>query len=313
MSGTPWLSSTPASVNRKNKTSTITLDGDDIALLDKTKYKIVTCSADGSGYLEDHVYYFSEDGSVETDLTALPDHTHSSASGDGGPMTFMYIKSPASALDLYLSRPTDMIKANWNQTVTGTGSIEDGGGGSSTPYIRLRPNGTSGSGSTISYTNAYPRYTFDGGAMILTFVGNFETATSLAFHGGINCDDVTAADSNTVKVQAEVCTVTNSNWWIRTATGAANSASDTGVAISTDDKSIKLIHDSTGTPYAVISVNSGGEFTKTTNVPATATNNTIGNLLKFSIKNSTAADRPYRFKGARLSWSTSDIWSYGAI
>ena len=309
-SGSPWSTATPASVNRKNKTSVITLSGDDITALDKSLFKIVTCNEDGGDYLEHHTYYFGDDGTTVVDLTDLVSHNHTSS--DGGELIYIYTHNPET-LDLHLIRPTDLIKANWNQTVTGTGSIEDGGGGSSDPYIRLRPNGTSGSGSTISYTAGFPKTSFNSPS-ILSFVGNFETATSLAFHGGVNADDVTAADSNTAKYQAEVCTTTNSNWWLRTATGSANSASDIGVAIGTTDTSVKIIHDPfAGTPNTKISIHYSGEFTKTTNIPTSATLNTQGNFMKFSIKNSTGADRPYRFKGSRISWYTDDEWTYSDV
>ncbi len=306
MSATPWTGQSPASTNRKNKTSVITDSGTNLTALNKTLYKIVTCNAAGGDFELDHVYYFSDDGATTVDLTELVEHDHGAGSA-GGEFLYIQMANP-QALELYLSRPTDMIKANWNQTVTGTGTIEDGGGGTSKPYIRLRPNGTSGSGSTISYTNAQS-LSFTNPFKFVSS-GAFETATSLAFHAGVNCDDVTAADSNTVKSQAEVCTATNTNWWLRTASGSANSASDTGVAISTSDTSISIKHEPwDATVYDYIEIDAANGFTKTTNI-ATTGNNTTGSILKFSIKNSTGADRPFRMKGCKLSMMTADAWGY---
>jgi len=44
----PWTNSTPASTTRKNKTSVITVSGNDAASLDKTKFKLVALNADGT-------------------------------------------------------------------------------------------------------------------------------------------------------------------------------------------------------------------------------------------------------------------------
>lgn len=306
---TPWASGTAASTARKNKTSIIADTGTNLAALDKTKFSLLKCTADGDVYLKDHLYLCLEDGGT-TDLGLVPDHTHGNTSpGDGGGLIYIQMFNPED-LDLLLIKPTDLIKANWNQVVTGTGSIEDSSFlGTSKMYIRLRPNGTSGSGATIKYT-ANVNVAFDNPSIFVA-VGSFETADSLAFHAGVNADDVTAADSNTRKYQAEVCTATNNNWWLRTANDTSNTASDIGVAIETGDKSIKIVHDPwASTPYALMEINAANRFTKTTDIPVTGSNST-GNILKFSIKNNTAADRPYRFKGARLSYITNDSWGYG--
>jgi hypothetical protein len=305
---TPWLNSTPASVARKNMTSVISDTGANMSAMDKTKFKIVFCTATGSGFTINHLYMTSADGTSWIDLSVTQDHYHSSVD-DGGHYIRILMGNP-EVLDLYLSQPIHFQDTEWNTTFTGTGSAEfDGGGCSSKPYIRLRPNGTSGSGSTISYTNAQ-NLKF-GAPSILSFTGNFETATSLAFHGGVNADDVTAADSNNNKYQAEVCTATNQNWWLRTGNGSSNSASDLGVAIGTNDTGIKMVHDpDAGTPEVVMEVDGTNTFTKTTTIPISGTNST-GNILKFSQKNNTAADRPYRYKGCRVSFITSDSWGYG--
>jgi len=309
MSATPWTNASPASVSRKNKTSVISDTGANLATYNKALYKIVTCTSTGGGFTQHHTYYFGDDGTTVVDLTELLAHYHTGGS-DGGTNIYTWMKNPEDLM-LYLSRPTDLVMANWNQTVTGTGSIENGGGGTSNPYIRLRTNGTSGSGATIGYTNGRPATDFAAPSQI-TWVGNFETASSLAFHGGVNCDDVTVADTNTVKYQAEVCTTTNNNWWLRTATGSANSASDVGIAIDTSDRSVRIYHDPwDATPTTYLDINAAGSFAKTTNIPTSSTGATQGSIQKFSVKNSTGADRPYRFKGSSLYWRTNATWGYG--
>jgi len=310
---TPWTSATPASQARKNKTSVISDTGTNLAGYDKTKFTIVVCTADGGGiFLKDHVYLFGINGTDVIDISTIVAHGHTNYT-DGGWFGSVLLRNP-DVLDKLFPGDVTLVKANWNQTNTGTATIEDGGGGSSEPYIRLRPNGTSGSGSTISYTSGKPRLSFSSPFEFISVV-QFETATSLAAHIGVNADDVTAADSNTVKIQAEVCTATNTNWWLRNATGSANSASDTGVAITANNTHVVLFHDPwAGTPNDQIHVSGSTDaFIKTTNVATSSTNAAVDNFMKFSVKNSTAADRPMKAKGARMIWRTEDTWGYSGF
>ena len=301
---TPWTNSTPASTARNNRTGVITDTGANLAALDKTKHKIVTCSSTGSGYTLNHAYLFLEDGTDKVDLMSTDAHTHADST-TGGSLTDILIANP-KVFVLPLTKTDDLLKANWIQTVTSTGTIEDSTDGTTGERsIRLRPNGTSGAASSISY----PHLKLDFGATsVFQAKLQIETATSLALHSGVACDFVTDADSNTRKLQAEVCTATNSNWWLRTASGSANSASDTGIAITANRVAINIVHYPTlGTPRADLLVDTGTLLQKTTNIPtsnATAENN----LIKHSIKNSTAADRPLKVYGSRLQYKVSDNW-----
>jgi len=298
---TPWTNSTPASAARNNRTGVITDTGTNLAALDKTKHKIVTCSSTGSGYTLDHAYLFLEDGTDKVDLMSTDAHTHLDSS-TGGAFIDILVANPKSFI-LGLTKTDELLKANWIQTVTSTGTIEDNTTGER--YIRLRTNGTSGAAATISY----PHLKLDFGATsIFQAKLQIETATSLALHSGVACDDVTAADSNTRKLQAEVCTATNSNWWLRTASGSANSASDTGIAISANAVAINIVHYPTlGTPRADLLIDTGTVLQKTTNIP-TSSATAADNLIKHSIKNSTAADRPLRVYASRLQYKVSDNW-----
>ena len=201
----------------------------------------------------------------------------------------------------------DLLKANWIQTVTGTATIEDAtaGGGVVGDPIRLRPNATTASGATVTY----PHMKLDFSTRsIYQAKLQIETATSIALHSGVGADDITAADSNTRKLQAEVCTTTNNNWWLRTATGAANSASDTGIAISTSAVGIKIIHyPNIGTPRADLLIGAGTLLQKTTNIPVDGETAST-NLIKHSVKNSTGADRPLKMYGCRLQFKVDDSW-----
>ena len=296
-----WTNSTPASTARNNRTGVISDTGTNLNALDKTKHKIVTCSSTGSGYTINHAYLFLEDGSDKVDLMSTDAHTHVDSTTGGAFIDILVANSKSFILGL--TKTDELLKANWIQTVTSTGTIEDNTSGER--YIRLRPNGTSGASATISY----PHLKLDFGATSLFQAKlQIETASSLALHTGVGADDITAADSNTRKYQAEVCTATNNNWWLRTASGSANSASDTGIAISTSAVAINIVHYPTlGTPRADLLIDTGTVLQKTTNIP-TSSATVADNLIKHSIKNSTAADRPMRVYASRLQYKVSDNW-----
>lgn len=298
--GDAYTEATPDSASKKNITNVISGTGTYIAGLDKTKHVLFKVTADGSGLLQDHVYETSADGTTLIDVTSVQDHTHSTLAGNGGSVNRIYIDNP-QFVTLLLTKTNDLQKAQWIQTVTGTGSIEDKTDGTTSERsIRLRPNGTSGSGATISYPHLALRWDRD---FIYNTKLQIETATSIALHSGVSADDVTAADSNTRKVQAEVCTATNNNWWLRTADNTANTASDSGVAISANRVAITIVHEpSLGTP--VVSLLVGGTLLqKTTNVPTSGTTSHI-NLIKHSVKNSTGADRPLLCYSTGISYMT---------
>src|SRR6188474_816763 len=226
----PWTNSTPASVTRKNKTSVITVSGNDAASLDKTKFKIVALNADGTAGDTDDLLMVNaaEDSFINLRDTAEHAHTNSSTGGT----VFDIFAWNNTFFVLQLTKTDDLKKAQWIETVTSSGTIEDATDGTTGERsIRLRPNGTSGSGSTISYPHL--SLDFSKRSFYETKV-RIETASSLAFHTGVNCDDVTAADSNTIKYNAEVCTTTNNNWFLRSADGSNKTSSDSGIAITTN-------------------------------------------------------------------------------
>ena len=300
-----WTNATPSSTARMNKVTIPSLTGDEIDALDISKHRVVFCTEDSTGeeFLKDHTYTVNADEDGWVDITAVSNHYHRNQN-DGGfyidMLSFNY-----TVTDLFLSRVTDLQKANWIQTVTGTGSIEDATDGTTGERsIRLRPNGTSGSGSTISY----PHLSLDfSKSSFFEAKVRIETATSLAYHGGVNADFITAADSNTIKYQAEICTTTNNNWHLRTANGSANSSSDTGIAISTS-RTYYFIEHLPDSVECSIYIDTNDAFQKTTNIPITGLS-AHNNLIKHSIKNSTAADRPIHIYPTRIRYNVSETWA----
>jgi hypothetical protein len=282
---------TPHSDSRMNRMTNIPNSGTTLAGLDKTKHGLLICTSDGSGLFKDHVYLCNADGDSLIDLMGAFE------------VGSIFQGNPKFTI-LQLTQTNDLLKAQWNQTVTTTGTIEDKTDGTTGERsIRLRPNLTSGASATITYPHL--KLDFSKTATYQTKL-QIETATNIAFHTGVGCDDVTSVDTNTRKFQAEVCTVTNNNWWLRTANGTANSSSDSGIVISANRVAVR-INFLPDDGEADLQIDTGTLLQKTSNIPtsgATADNN----IIKHSVKNSTGADRPLLVYGSRLSYTVSDNW-----
>jgi len=272
--------------------------------LDKTKHKLVVCTATGSGFIVDHVYLANAAADTWIDLSGITAHTHlDSTTGGSVEQIFAWNNDFCT---LMLSKTDDLKKAQWIETVTSTGVItDDTDGTTGERSIKLDSGATSGATATVSYPHLKLGF---GKEFLYSTKIRFGTASSLAFHSGVGADDMSAADSNTRKLQAELCTTTNNNFWLRTADGSGNTASDTGVAFSTSRVAIDLEHD----PVAVQSfmyVNGGTALTKSTNIPTSGATADI-NLIKHSIKNNTAASRTMFCYPTRLHYYISDTWGH---
>jgi hypothetical protein len=300
----PWTDQTQGSSSKLNGMDCISGSGDDLELLDKTQFRIVFCTEDGGSLLKDHTYAVDTAAEAFIDISVTGAHTHSGAN-DGGSLLDIYSGNPLFT-DLNLCRTTDLKKASWIETVTSTGTAEDAiDGTTGERSIRLRPNGTSGAGSSISYPTLKVNF---GERSFFQCKLRIETATSLAFHAGVNCDFVTDVDSNTVKYDAEVCTVTNSNWNLRTASGTNKTSSDTGTAITTNRVAIRIEHyPDLGIPEVDMYIDSAAVFQKTSDIPISGAS-AANNVIKHSIKNSTAADRPIHVYPSRIVYMVSDNW-----
>ena len=107
---------------------------------------------------------------------------------------------------------------------------------------------------------------------------------------------------------AEVCTATNNNWWIRSATASATSATNTAIAATTNRVGIKLeAYPDLGTPAILMYIDAATAVQKTTNVPITGTG-ANNDVIRFSVKNSTSNDRPWFVYGCRLAYTVSGAW-----
>jgi len=296
--GDSWAT-TAGSTSKLNLMTVPSGSGAYLDTLDKSKHKIVVCTATSGTLTVDHVYVASADGTQWIDLADI-------IGGSGSTNVIEVFLGDPKFLDLALTKTQDLKKAQWIETVTSTGTIEDYTDGTTGERgIRLRPNGTSGASAQVSYPHL--KLDFSKTAMFQTKL-QIETATSMAFHTGVGADDITAADSTTRKFQPEFCTTTNNNWWLRTANGSAQSGSDSGIAISTSRVAIRVNHYPTlGTPETDLQVDTGTLLQKTTNIPITSAT-ADNNLIKHSVKNSTAADRPIKTFGSRLSYTVSDNW-----
>ncbi len=297
--GDEWAT-TAGSTSKLNLVTVTSGTGTYLSGLDKTKHKLVVCTSTSGGLTADHVYLADSTGTTWIDLADII--------GTSGTTNIIniFIGDP-KFFDLMLTKTNDLDKANWNQTVTSTGTIaNDTDGTDFSRSIKLLTGATSGSGSTISYPHLQNDFSKTS---MFEFKVRLSATTALAYHAGVGADDVTAADSNIIKYNAEVCTTLGANWYLRTASGSANSTSDSGTAFTTSRTGIRIEHYPTaGTPRADMYIGAGTVFQKTTNIPITGVT-ADNNLIKHSLKNSAAADKNAFIYGTRLRYSINDEWA----
>jgi hypothetical protein len=300
----PWTDQTPGSQSKNNFMTVISGTGTDLEALDKTQFRIVFCTADGAELLKDHTYAVDTDAEAFIDITTTGDHTHS-GTGQGGALVDIFSANPLFA-DTGAVFMHNIDKARWVETVTSTGSTaNDTDGTTGELSFKLATGATSGAAATLAMKGL--KLDFSKRSMF-QFKARIGTATSIALHSGVNADDVTAVDTNTAKYDAEVCTTTNSNWNVRTASGTGKTSSDTGTAISTSRVAIRLEHyPDLGTPEVDLYIDANAVFQKTGDVPVSGTT-AVANLMKHSLKNSTAADRTYFVYANRLRYQILDNW-----
>jgi hypothetical protein len=302
--GAPWTDTTPGSVSKLNLMTVPFGPGTDIAALNKTLYKLVVCTLDGGGLLKDHVYCANAAADAWIDITVTAGHTHS-GTNDGGGLLDIFSGNPLFA-DTGSDFMHNIDKARWVETLAATGTTaNDNDGTTGELSFKLSTGVTSGAAATLAMKGLKLDFSKRSSFQFKARIG---TASSLALHSGVNADDVTAVDSNTAKYDAEVCTVTNNNWNIRTASGSNKTSSDTGIAISANRVAVRLEHHPEfGTPEVDAYIDANTVFQKTGNVPVTGTT-AVANLMKHSLKNSTAADRTYYVYANRIRYYISDNW-----
>jgi hypothetical protein len=300
----PWDDQTEGSSSKLNGMEVISGPGDDLELLDKTQFRIVFCTEDGGSLLKDHTYAVDTAAEAFIDISITGVHNHS-GSNDGGSLIDIFSGNPLFA-DTGAVFIHNIDKARWVETVTSTGATaNDTDGSTGELSFKLSTGATSGAAATLSMKGLKLDFSKRSS---FQFKGRIGTATSIALHSGVNADDVTAVDTNTAKYDAEVCTVTNVNWNIRTASGSGRTSSDTGTAITANRVAIRIEHyPGLGTPEVDMYFDANAVFQKTSDVPVSGTT-AVANLMKHSLKNSTAADRTYFVYGNRLRYSILDNW-----
>lgn len=302
--GAPWTDQITGSSSKLNFMTVPFGPGTDLAGLDKTKHKLVVCTVDGGGLLKDHVYCANSVGNAWIDITVTAAHTHS-GTNDGGGLLDIMANNP-EFMDTGSDFMFNIDKSRWVETlVTGGTTANDNDGTTGELSFKLSTGVTLAAASTLAMKGLKLDFAQRSSFQFKARIG---TATSLALHSGVNADDVTAVDSNLAKYNAEVCTVTNNNWNIRTASGSNKTSSDTGIAITANRVAIRLEHHPEfGTPEVDAYIDAATVFQKTGNVPVTGTT-AVANLMKHSLKNSTAADRTYYVYANRLRYYINDNW-----
>jgi hypothetical protein len=302
--GGPWTSASQGSPSKLNKTTVISGPGTDLAALPKLEHVIIKCTVTGGGLTADHVYQASTDGTSWIDMSNMVAHAHSDIASGGNLADIMSANS--LFMDTMADFAFDTKKADYTETVTGTAAITDDIDGTTfEPSVKFSTGATSGSAATIRKGGM--KLDFSKRSFFQTKL-RIGTAADLVYHGGTNVDLVTDTDSNTVKYGAEVCTVTNNNWQIRSASGADKSLTDTGIAMTTNRVAIRLEHRPTETtPRVDMYVDAAAVVQKTSHIPISGTSDFL-KLFRHSFKNNTAADKTLFIYGSRIAYYVSDNW-----
>lgn len=301
----PWDTTTPGSTSKMNGVTVISGTGDDLATLDKTQYVIVKCTVSGSGLIADHVYETSADGTSFIDISSIAEHDHSGLT-DGGRLIDIFRYNP-KYVDTGAYFTTNQEFAKYVTAVSGTGAVtDDVDGTTEEKSILLDTGATSGSGSNIRQRGILLDFGQRSFYQVKLRIG---TLSSVTLRSGVQCDRCTDADSNNKQYCAEVCTVTNNNWFLRTASGSAHTASDTTITATTNRVGIRMVHFPDVSPIRVdMYVDASAAFQKTTNIPASGANSNVNNLFRTSIKNSTAASRTLYNYANRIAYVALDSW-----
>ena len=223
--GEAWTETTPGSASKLNKVTVISGSGTYIVGLDKDNHILFRADTSTGGLTQDHLYMCSADGLSLIDLSDVDAHVHDS-SASGGEL-FDIFRSNPNIIDTGFTLIAKPDKANWGNITTGTASIANDIDGTDTAYsIKLSTGGTSGSFSSIHQpTGLQMDISTRSCFKALMKIG---TASSLAFRMGPGQQLLSDVDANNRKYGADVCTATSNNWFVRSGTGSASSASDTG-------------------------------------------------------------------------------------
>jgi hypothetical protein len=304
--GDSFDNTTPLSSSKLNKTNAVSGTGAYLAGLDKAKHGLLYCTSTGSGFTLDHLYLCLADGTGVIDVSAIDVHTHSSSS-DGGNLIDV-LRSNPDVLDSGSYLATTPLMSKWVTAVSGTGAISDVTDGTTLePYILLDTGATSASTARIKQVGIEWDPSKRSWFKCMT---KFGTASSLAIHIGTNMEALSGADNNDRKVGLELCTTTNNNYFATASDGTTRSASDTGTAFGTTRTSFRLEHyPDLGTPKIDLYIAEGTVFTKTTNIPTTVGSNLVDQIMRFAIKNNTAASRTLQVYGTRFVYQTTNVWS----
>jgi len=307
--GDEWTETTPGSVSKLNTSTVIYGTGAYLAGLDKSKHKLLVCTSTGSGFTLDHVYLCSTDGTTAIDISDINNHTHSSTAGDGGSFIDVILGGGYDVYDTGLLGFINLTADDsgmFRESETGTAAWStqtDGTTGER--YMQADTGGTTASTATCHMPiNLQMNKSRNSWFVAKHKIG---TATSIAIKCGYGMEDLAAADSNTRKYGAELCTTVNNNWFAASANGTTRSSSDTGTVMTTNKRGITALC-YPGTPKMDLYVETASVYTKTSNIPTTSAANEPSRaaLFRYTIKNNTGASRLFNFYGARLTYVVDD-------
>jgi hypothetical protein len=302
----PW-GNTVGSKPKMNLMTMVSGAGSDLATLDPTKQGSCRCTTTGSGFTINH-FYISNGVNAWVDVSVATSHTHDSPTQGGTLLEILQAAGNSKLIDTAGFFMFDADVAQWVTTLTSTGAAtNDTDGTTFEKSVKLATGATSGASATINVPGGVDvNFAQPGMWQSKIRIG---TLSSLNCRGGVHTDSVVSADSNNVAYGLEVCTATNNNWWSRTASGTNKSVEDTTIAATVNRAGLKIIHLPTASPAKTIAyIDASTGYTKTTDIPV-AGGGGHSNLFRWSIKNSTGADRPMYVYATRVRYYANTNWA----
>ncbi len=306
--GDEWSETNPGSASKLNLTTLTFGTGAYLAGLDKTKHKLLVCTSTGSGYTLDHTYLCKTDGTGVIDIGVMQPHEHSSDS-TGGSLSEILIEN-SLVIDSGAQFMLDMNSGNWSSAVTGTGASTavtnyvNGTDYSGEEVLKMSTGATSGSGANWKISGMPVDYG-EGDSQFQAVVAVSST-TNINARGGFNCETITSADDNARKYGFNLCTSVNGNWFARSANGTTRSDADMGIAFDTSPTNITA-HLREADDEIDYYVNFANKLTKTSDIPLSGSG-ARENLVRFGVKNNTAADRQMHAVKLRFTYYTTTEW-----
>jgi len=227
--GVPFLEGEPVSNARRNATSVISMNGDQIASLPSDQeFAFFRCKQTSGGLKQDEFYGRSADNL--TLLNFRRKHAHNEDTDEaGGTMLNMFINNPK--MILFGQRGFNTLD-EFVVTLSGTATISEQVNDAVGRYHRLQSTWNAG-GSTGYYINARSAGIQISLAqqMLAIFKMQLDFDANQVCRVGFGMEEANAGVDNTPKAGIEMCNATGTAWQVITADGLARTVTPSPVQV----------------------------------------------------------------------------------